>query len=105
MIEVEILGPNGLKVVKLNRRKAIRERCLNCTNWSINAVSNCTSEECPLFSFRSGRGKQNAKERRAAIAKYCQWCYQKKSAADCPVITCPLYVYRQGSPDRSVALN
>ena len=31
---MSIFGKNGLKVVDLNRRKAIRERCSNFAGWS-----------------------------------------------------------------------
>jgi len=58
---------NGQKEIDLNRRKAIRERCLNCTGWSYKMVKECPCNDCPLHPYRSGQGKQNAKKRFVAI--------------------------------------
>ncbi len=105
-MKVSILGKNGLKVVDLNRRKAIRERCLNCAGWSYKEVTNCEFDDCDLYLFRSGEGKQNAKARAKAIGKYCLWCMDGQAAevTKCPAIDCSLFPYRQTKTDRSTEI-
>lgn len=102
-MKVKILGKNGPKVVDLNRRKAIRERCLNCAGWYNIEVSDCTFTGCPLNPFRSGRGKQNAKARSKAITNYCLWCMngQYGEVSKCPSTDCSLFPYRKAKTDRS----
>ena len=105
-MKVTILGKNGLKVVDLNRRKAIRERCLNCAGWFHKKVTNCTFIDCPLYPFRSGQGKQNAKARAKAIRKYCLWCMngQHGEVYKCPSTNCPLFAYRKTKTDTSTKI-
>ncbi len=105
--KVSIMGKHGLKVVDLNRRKAIRERCLNCSCWITSEVTNCSFSDCPLYPFRSGRGKQNPKARGMAIKKYCLWCMCRKQSEvrRCVSTDCPLYAYRMKAIDRSVEIN
>ena len=73
-METIILSKDGLKKVNLNRRKAIRERCLNCLNYSFVEVDKCQFKECALYPYRLGVGKQNAKERDRSIRFFCSWC-------------------------------
>jgi len=98
---------NGQKEIDLNRRKAIRERCLNCTGWSYKMVKECPCNDCPLHPYRSGQGKQNAKKRFVAIKKYCLWCMcgKKSEINKCPSGDCPLYAYRKGRADYSANLS
>ena len=105
-MKVKILGKNGPKVVHLNRRKAIRERCLNCSGWYPKEVTDCTFTDCPLHPFRSGRGKQNAKARAKAIRKYCLWCMngQHGEVSKCPSTDCSLFPYRKNRTDRSTEI-
>ena len=105
-MKVTILGKNGPKVVDLNRRKAIRERCLNCAGWYPKKVTNCTFSDCPLLPFRSGQGKQNAKARAKAIRKYCTWCMngQHGEVSKCPSTDCSLFPYRKTKTDRSTEI-
>ena len=102
-MEVKIQSKDGYKVVNLNRRRAARERCLNCSAWSVKEVAECTFDDCPLFPFRSGRGKQNAKARSKAILSYCRWCCanQQDEISNCPASDCPLWPYRKGRIDRT----
>jgi len=46
-MKVVILGKNGLRQADINRRKAIREKCLNCAGWSHKEITNCTFTGCP----------------------------------------------------------
>jgi len=93
---------SGPKVVNLNRRRAIRERCLNCSAWHPIEVRDCEFIECSLFPFRSGQGKQNPKERSKAIRQYCMWCMngQRSEVSKCPSTDCPLFPYRKVRIDR-----
>jgi len=105
-MRVSILGKNGPKIVNMNRRKAIRERCLICSGWVLKDVTECEYEDCSLYPFRSGKGKQHAKARAKAIRKYCLWCmvgsrYEVKKCV-CP--DCPLYPYRNSKVDKSVEI-
>lgn len=96
-MKVKIQSKDGHKKINLNRRKAIRERCLNCSAWIPKEVSNCEFKDCQLYPFRSGRGKQNAKARAKAIRKYCLWCTcnQPSEVSKCPSTDCPLFPYRK----------
>jgi hypothetical protein len=105
-VRVNIQSKNGHKVIELNRRKAIRERCLNCSAWFSGEVANCSFTECSLYPFRSGQGKQNAKDRLKAIREYCLWCCagSRSEIAKCPSLDCSLFPYRKFSVDRSAEI-
>ena len=91
-----IQSKTGTKVVNLNRRKDIKERCLNCSAWSPKKVEQCHFTDCPLYPYRSGKGKQDAKERNKAIRAYCLWCCsnQPSEVRLCPSGECSLFLYR-----------
>jgi Zn-finger protein len=105
-MKVIILDQNGRKAVDLNRRKAIRQRCLNCAGWSHKELTNCIFSDCPLYPFRSGQGKQNAKARLKAIRKYCLWCMngQHGEVSRCPSTDCSLFPYRKTRTDSSTEI-
>lgn len=95
------------KVKDLNRRKAIRERCLNCSGWSLPQVRNCEIIKCKLHPFRSGNGKQDSKARVIAIREYCLWCAggSRSEVYHCPAKDCPLFAFRKQRIDRTVEIN
>jgi len=95
-MKYRIMSKRGHKVVDLNRRKATHERCINCSSWSSPAVTSCWAHDCELYSFRTGMGKQNAKDRRKAIGDYCRWC-ANEPAKYCTMEDCPLYLFRIAS--------
>ena len=99
----EILSKDGTKIINLNRRKALRERCLNCSGWSSGGVSSCTFDDCDLNAFRDGKGKQDSKMRAKAIRNYCTWCMagDKYEVKRCVAYHCPLFPYRNIKVDRS----
>jgi len=104
-LKVSIQSKDSSKIISINRRKAIREKCLNCSGWSLKDVTDCEFEgSCQLHPFRSGRGKQDAKARLKAIKDYCLWCMngQRYEVAKCTAPDCPLFVYRKSGVDRSV---
>ena len=105
-MKVSIMSKDGLRVVDLNRRKAIHQRCLNCSCWIPSEVTGCASTDCPIFPFRSGKGKQDPKARGKAIRKYCLWCMagQRSEVVKCVSKTCPLFPYRLKRIDHSVEI-
>ena len=106
-MKVSILRKNGHEIVDLNGRKAIREQCLNCSGWEYKEVANCEFIGCALYPFKSGQGKQNAKERKKAIRKYCMCCLcdQRSEIVKCTCPDCPIFPYRlSGGVDRSVEI-
>jgi hypothetical protein len=40
-MKVRIQSKNGSKIINLNRRKAIRKKCINCSGRIPKEVSNC----------------------------------------------------------------
>jgi len=107
-MKVQIYAKGGFKLIKkdLNRRKAIRGRCLNCVAWSPKAVENCFAvDECQLYPYRLGVGKQDAQARAKAIREYCLvFCCvgQSYEVQKCVSKFCPLFPYRKTITDRSV---
>ena len=106
-LRASIFCRNGHKIIDINRRRAIRERCLICSDWSPKEVTNCGFIDCPLYPFRTGQGKQDPAARAKAIRSYCMWCTcdQPKEIRLCPSIDCPLYEYRGSSVDRSIEIS
>lgn len=82
---------------KLNRREAIRNRCIDCSGFAKMEVRNCAIFNCQLWPFRMATGKQNAKARDKAIRDYCLECMEGQSLEVrlCPSVECSLYPYRQ----------
>lgn len=99
-----IQSKTGYVIKKLNRRKAIRKRCLDCSAGSYKEVQNCERLDCTIHQFRTGKGRQDPKIRQKAIRQYCLWCCaeQAPEVHKCPDISCPLYVFRKGRRDRSL---
>lgn len=87
----------------LNRRRSIHQKCLNCSGWIPKEVTSCSFKDCPLYSFRTGRGKQDSQARSKAIRDYCLWCMgnQVGEVSKCLSLDCPLFVYRKGKMERA----
>ena len=66
-MKVSIQTKKGHKIIDINRRKAIQERCLNCSGFIDTEVRDCTHTDCDLYLFRLGKGKQNDRDRTKAI--------------------------------------
>lgn len=92
----EILTVNGVKSVWLNRRKAIRYRCLDCSGFEINEVTGCKHTDCPLYPYRTINSRQDPNKRRKAIRDYCMWCMldQPGEITKCMSPDCPLFIFR-----------
>ena len=99
-IKAKIQCKSGHKFIELNRRQAIRERCLNCSVWSYAEVERCAHADCTLHPFRSGQGKQDSKTRTKAIRAYCAWCMATEQSSRCIVMDCPLFCYRKSTVQR-----
>jgi hypothetical protein len=101
-----VQGKNGPEIMALNRRRAIRERCLNCVGWIPSEVRNCDFTWCALHPFRMGTAPQDAQKRSKAIRKYCLQCCcdQSEEVRLCPVRDCSLYPFRHYRIDRSVEI-
>jgi len=50
-----IMGRHGMMKMTLTPLKAIRRKCLECSNFSHHQVRNCPIETCPLYPFRFGK--------------------------------------------------
>lgn len=105
-MKIKIQTKNGHKIIDINRRRAIRERCLNCSGWSSKEVLNCQFTACELYPFRTGMGKQDAKARSRATRAYCLSCMNGQSSeiSKCTSPDCSLYPYRLTRLDRSIAI-
>jgi hypothetical protein len=92
----DVLTKDGVKEVDLNRRKAIRFKCLDCSGFERQEVTNCTHTECSLYEYRTGRGKQDAKRRDKAIRTNCMSCTldQPYEITNCTSLDCALYIFR-----------
>jgi hypothetical protein len=106
-MKIKIQSKAGHKIINVNRRKAIRERCLNCSGWIPKEVSNCDFVDCSLHLFRSGKGRQNPKTREKAIRDFCRWCMcgQRSEVSKCVSLDCPLFPYRMNGIDRPAKID
>ena len=104
LVQIYVLGRS--EVVRLNRRTAIRKRCIDCAGGDRKAARDCEMEDCPLHPFRMGKGRQDAKKRQQAVRDYCLWCMagQKHLVNQCHQKDCPFFAYRLARVDRSVEL-
>ncbi len=98
-------SPGGRKLVSINRRKAIAEKCLNCSGFEYKSRQNCDFTDCELYQYRTGLGKQESKARNRAIRVFCRDdCMEGNQGyvSTCTSPDCPLYAYRMSRVDRSV---
>lgn len=105
-MKVKIIHKNGFKTVDLNRKKAIRERCLNCSDWNAVEVELCHQTDCHLYKYRMNGSNQNAKERNRDLRKYCLECCNGSltELKNCPALDCPLYAFRKTGVDHSIEI-
>ena len=48
-------------ISKLSRKQAVRSFCIECMGFQPKEVRICTDQLCPLFPFRMGTEKKDAK--------------------------------------------
>ncbi len=63
----KILTKNGVVEKSLTPMKAIREKCMECSNWQYSEVRRCPSTDCALWVYRLGKkpdqiGRKNRSE-------------------------------------------
>jgi len=46
---------DGYQTKQLTPLRALRNRCLDCCNWSVEEVKGCLAKDCAAWVFRSGR--------------------------------------------------
>jgi len=92
----EILTAKGLESVYLNRRTAIKCKCLDCSGFEYAEMRNCLHEDCSLWQFRTGKAPQNPAKRNKAIKTFCMWCTldQPYEITNCSSRYCPLFIFR-----------
>ncbi len=95
-MRAKILTKAGIKEVALNRRRAIKFMCLDCSGFQYNEVRYCEYGDCFLYLFRTGKEKQDPAKRKRAIRAYCTDCmaglvYEIKR---CVSVNCPLFNFR-----------
>lgn len=59
---------NKLTNPKLSLKKAIRNKCLDCTNFLPTEVKLCGDKKCPLWQFRNGKVEEIKKRGRKSNA-------------------------------------
>ena len=98
-----ILQQSIKKSISINRRKSIRLHCLECSAFSPKEVRECHIDNCPLFPFRMGVGKQDPKQRDRSIKRYCLECGggSRHEVSLCAGGDCKLYPYRNTSKNKS----
>lgn len=72
-------GRDGLVTKKITAGKAIRAKCLECSNFSYEEVRSCQIKTCALYPFRFGKdpslkGKRGNAE---ALKRYHEGLKQK----------------------------
>lgn len=92
----EILTAKGIKSVYLNRRTAIKCKCMDCSGFEYAEMRDCHHKDCSLWEFRTGNGQQNPVNRIKAIKAYCMWCMldQPYEITNCPSRNCPLFIFK-----------
>jgi len=105
-MKMKIRAKDGFRVVRINRRRAIRLMCVECVGFEFSEVDKCNGKMidgtvCPLVEFKTGQGDQNPKERRNAIIKNCRICMggNIQLVGQCVSPLCPLFAYRQHGTD------
>lgn len=103
----EILTPNGIESVYLNRRTAIKFKCLDCSGFEYAEMRNCEHKNCSLWQFRTGNGQQDPANRSKAIKEYCMWCTldQPFEISNCTSENCPLFIFRGYTLPEKMVLN
>jgi ribosomal protein L44E len=92
------------KMSTINRRKAIRLRCLDCVADNTAEVRRCAFKDCSLYPFRSGSGHQVPADRDKAIRHFCLWCMngQVHEVRLCPSGDCPLFQFRLRADSKAI---
>ena len=49
-------------ILKKELRKAIRAKCRDCSNYQAKEIRLCPIQDCPLWPYRMGKGKEEPVE-------------------------------------------
>ena len=96
----QVLTRNGVKLVDMNPRRAIRRHCHMCSDYSWEEVSSCMIRDCELHPFRLGTNFEkdlHSDQRLRAIQRYCKFqCCKgdEQQYRNCDMETCPLFLFR-----------
>lgn len=60
MIKSKVLTKAGIVEKELTPMKAIRLKCLECSNWSPYEVKKCNITDCALHGYRSGHTERKS---------------------------------------------
>lgn len=106
-MEILIKSKDGNRRVNLNRRKSIHQKCLDCCCWQPSAVTKCPFTKCDLHLFRTGRGKQNAKDRTKSIKLFCLNCMngQTGEVSKCGSTSCSLFPFHKRCSSSTIIHN
>ena len=101
---------NRLVLKDLNKRRAIKALCNNCSAWATRQRQTCPVTECQLHPYRNGEMPEGLtpSDRAKAINDYCRdWCCMGRSAEVkiCHITTCPLFAWRTWRVDRSTMVD
>jgi hypothetical protein len=81
-MEHKIRTKNGIKTVNLTHAKAIKAKCMDCSCWQREEITNCTVKLCPLYPYRGwinlGPKKIYTEEERQAMTKRLEKARSKK---------------------------
>ena len=55
MIKHRIKTKDGYEVKELSPVRAIRHKCMECSNWQYSEVKTCHMTDCPLYPYRLGK--------------------------------------------------
>lgn len=97
----EVIHKRGTRIRKLNRRRAIRQFCLICSDFDWRKVANCPLTRCILYEYRLGGLEEkglSARDRVKAIVRYCTDCAydDPHKRVTCDAVQCALFPYRNG---------
>jgi hypothetical protein len=101
----KVLSKNGTKTRNLNRRRAIRQHCLACSDFKWPEVVDCRFQDCCLHPFRFGGATGNGlmpHDRDLAIKEFCCGCAggDSEEVDHCDALECALYPYRSWKTGR-----
>ncbi len=98
----------GFRVTHINRRRACRLMCVECTGWNEAETDRCTGitidgEVCQLQFFKNMKGQQDARARNEAVRLFCLDCMGGNSheVGRCKSFYCPLHPYRNTQTDKT----
>jgi hypothetical protein len=54
-VKHKVLTKNGIEEKSLTPIKAIRAKCMECSNWQYSEVARCEIMDCALWMYRFGK--------------------------------------------------